>query len=161
LTTLETQIILKELHKGVVRKHFVTYIIVKKILNAKYWWPTLFKDTHDFCKNYDNCQKIRGLNTKSLAKLVTTIPKKPFMNWGLNFIGPIKPTRRPTRNKYIFVATNYATKWVEAKALRTNTIVIIARFLYEYILITFGCPLTIVTNEGVHFINDTIKHLIE
>ncbi len=47
----------------------------------------------------------------------------------------------------------------EAKAFRTNTVIITARFLYEYILTKFGCPLTIVINQGVHFINDTIKHL--
>jgi hypothetical protein len=34
-----------------------------------------------------------------------------------------------------------------------------AKFLYEYILTRFGCPLTIVTYPGIHFINDTIKHL--
>jgi hypothetical protein len=59
------------------------------------------------------------------------------------------------------VATDYAIKWVEAKALGTHTIIVTTRFLYEYILIRFGCPLTIVTNLGVHSINDTIKHLIE
>ncbi len=81
------------------------------------------------------------------------------MKWGLDFIGLIKPIGRLTRNKYILVTTNYATKWVEAKTLITNTKVIRARFLYEYILTRFGCPLTIVTDQGVHFINDTIKHL--
>jgi hypothetical protein len=81
------------------------------------------------------------------------------MNWGPDFIGLIKLARRLTRNKYILVAIDYATKWVEANALRTNTIVVTTRFLYEYILTIFGCPLTIVTKHGVHFINDTIKHL--
>jgi transposase InsO family protein len=33
--------------------------------------------------------------------------------------------------------------------------------MYEYIMIKFGCPLTIVIDQGVHFINDTIKYLIE
>ncbi len=34
-------------------------------------------------------------------------------------------------------------------------------FLYECILTKFGCPLTIVTFQGVHFINDAIKYLID
>jgi len=128
------------------RRHFVIDIITKKILDVRYWWPTLFKDIHNFCRSYDNCQKIGGLKTKSLTKLVTTLLEKPFMKWGLNFIGPIKPIGRQIGNKYILVATDYATKWVEAKALRTNIAIDIARFLYEYIMIKFGCPLTIVTN---------------
>ncbi len=150
---------MKELHEKVVGKHFVTNITVKKILDVKYWWPTLFKDTHEFYKSCDNYQKIKGIKTKKLAKLVTTFPKEPFMKWGLDFIGLIKPTQSLTRKKYILVATNYATKWVEAKAPKTNIVIVIAIFLYEYIMTKFGCPLTIVTNYEVHFINDTIKHL--
>jgi hypothetical protein len=50
LTTSGAQIILKELH-GVARGHFVTNITIKKILNVGYWWPTLFKYTHDFCRS--------------------------------------------------------------------------------------------------------------
>ncbi len=122
-------------------------------------WPTLFKDNHDFCRSCDNYQKIGRLKTQNLAKLVTSLIKEPFMKWGLDFIGPIKPTRRLTKNKYILVAIDYATKWVKAKALKTNTIVVTVIFLYEYILTRFGCPFIIVTDEGVHFINDTIKHL--
>ncbi len=76
--------------------HFATNIIAKKILNARYWWPTLLKDIHDFCKSCDNRQKIRGFKTKSLAKLVTTLLEEPFMKWGLNFIGLIKLARRLT-----------------------------------------------------------------
>ncbi len=114
---------------------------------------------HDYCRSCDACQKTRGLTTQSFAKLVTSIIKEPFMKWGFDFVGPIKLAWRYTGNKYILVATNYVTKWVEARTSRTNIIVVTINFLYECILIRFRCPLTIVTDQGVHFINDAIKYL--
>jgi len=50
---------------------------------------------------------------------------------------------------------------VEARTLRSNTTTITSKILYECILTKFGCPLTIITYQGVHFINDAIKYLID
>lgn len=83
------------------------------------------------------------------------------MNWGIDLIGPIKPVGRYSGKKYIQVATNYATIWVEAKAFRTNITIVTARFIYEYIFIDFGFPLTLVMDQGNHFINEIITYLVE
>jgi len=81
------------------------------------------------------------------------------MKWGLDFVGPIKAIGRYTWKQYIIISIDYATEWVEARALKINTTIITTKFLYECILTRFGCPLIILIDQGVHFIGDAIKYL--
>jgi hypothetical protein len=79
---------------------------------------------------------------------------------GVKFIGPIKLVGKYIGNKYILVAIDHATKWVEARALCSNMVMVTAKFLYECILTKFPCPLTLVSYQGIHFINENISHLV-
>ncbi len=76
-------------------------------------------------------------------------------------LGLIKLAWRYIGNKYICVATDYVIKWVEVRVSKINTTAITIKFMYECILTGFGCALTIVTDYGVHVINDAIKYLID
>jgi hypothetical protein len=40
---------LKELHEGVTCGHFVVDITIKKFLDVRYWWATLFKNVMQYC----------------------------------------------------------------------------------------------------------------
>jgi hypothetical protein len=51
---------------------------------------------------------------------------------------------------------DHATKWVETKMLCTNTMAVITKCIYEFIITRFGCPLTLISDQDIHFINDTI-----
>jgi hypothetical protein len=63
-----------------------------------------------------------------------------------------------TNNKQIhFGSYKLCNQIIEVKALITNIAIVTVRFMYEYILTKFGCPFTIVIDQEVHFINDTIK----
>jgi hypothetical protein len=63
---------------------------------------------------------------------------------GFDFIVPIKPIGQCIGNRYIPMAIVYVIMWVEAKALHTNNIIVATKFLYEFILIKFRCPLSII-----------------
>jgi hypothetical protein len=59
------------------------------------------------------------------------------------------------------MAIDYVMKWVEMKALQINIVVVTFKFMYEYIFIQFGCPLQLIINQCLHFINKVIQCLIE
>jgi hypothetical protein len=96
-----------------------------------------------------------------LAQLVISLPTEPFIKWGLDFVGPINPMVARTDNRYILVATDYATKWMEARALKTNNAAITAKFLYEQILSRYGYSLTLVSDHNNLFLNDATKYIME
>ena len=58
---------------------------------------------------------------------------RDFAKWGIDFVGPINPPAHRTKTQYIIVATDYLTKWVEAKAMQKNDAQMTTCFLYEYV----------------------------
>nr|GFA02343.1 reverse transcriptase domain-containing protein [Tanacetum cinerariifolium] len=56
-------------------------------------------------------------------------------------------------NKYILVAVDYLSKWVEAKALPINGARVVVKFL-KSLFSRFGTPKVIISDRGTHFCND-------
>ena len=86
------------------------------------------------------------------------LPLEAFEKWGLYFVGPIKPADHPSGNKYVLVATDYCTKWVEAKALWDNTTASVEELLYDNIMVRFGSSIKLVSDQGTHFLSEVIIH---
>nr|GEX77367.1 reverse transcriptase domain-containing protein [Tanacetum cinerariifolium] len=65
-------------------------------------------------------------------------------------MGPFSPSRG---NKYILVAIDYFSKWVEAKSIPTNDSRVVVKFL-KSLFARFETPRAIFSDHGTHFCND-------
>ncbi len=77
----DTSRLLYEFHDGFCGGHFVGRITVEKILQVGYYWPTLFKDAHDYCRSCDVCQAYAQRSTVS-GPLHPIPPLRTFCKMG-------------------------------------------------------------------------------
>lgn len=81
--------------------------------------------------------------------------KKPFQQWGLDFLGEIHPSSSG-QHKWILTATDYFTKWIEAVPCRQANDSTIIQFLENNIVSRFGCPEKIITDNAAAFKSNKI-----
>lgn len=108
--------ILEEAHSGIARGHFSIETTTRKVLQAGPWWLTLFGDTAKFTKRCGPCQRTTKPQKWDKMPLTRNLASQPFEKWGIDFVGPISPAVKTRQARYVIVATDYSTKWAEARA---------------------------------------------
>nr|GEZ84417.1 reverse transcriptase domain-containing protein [Tanacetum cinerariifolium] len=81
---------------------------------------------------------------------------KDAFELGIDFMGPFPSSKD---NKYILVAVDYLSKWVEAKALPTNDARVVVKFL-KSLFSQFGTPKAIISDHGTYFCNDKFSRVM-
>nr|GEZ64930.1 reverse transcriptase domain-containing protein [Tanacetum cinerariifolium] len=142
--------ILKAYHNRPTGGHHGANLIAKKVFDAGFFWPTIYKDAHEFVKNCDSCQRQGKFSQRDETPQNSIKICEIFDFWGIDFMGPFPSSRG---NKYILVAVDYLSKWVEAKALPTNDARVVCKFLKSLFSI-FGAPRVIISDRCTHFCND-------
>ncbi|GKA88281.1 reverse transcriptase domain-containing protein [Tanacetum coccineum] len=142
--------ILEACHNGPTRGHHGANLTAKKVFDAGFFWPTIYKDAHELVKNYDLCQRQGKISQRDEMLQNSIQVCEIFDVWGIDFMGPFPSSRG---NKYILVAVDYLSKWVEAKALPTNDARVVCKFL-KSLFARFGAPRAIISDRGTHFCND-------
>ena len=82
-----------------------------------------------------------------------------FDKWAIDSVGPINPPGKRTGARYIITTTYYLTRWAEAKPVKDCSLDIAAQFIFENIVTRFGCPRVLMSDQGLHFLNQTIREL--
>ena len=128
---------------------------MKFAIKQKYTWASMYKDIDNFVQRCETCLKAGGaiVNTKNRVIKVD----RPNQLWECDLIGILPETKRG--NKFIFVAIDHYSKWVETRALKTKDMASVAGAVEELIVNRHGIPESILTDNGAEFNNAAIKNI--
>nr|GEU94246.1 reverse transcriptase domain-containing protein [Tanacetum cinerariifolium] len=142
--------ILKACHEGPTEGHHGANFTAKKVFDAGFFWPTIYRDAHDLVKSCDSCQRQGKISQRDEMPQNFIQVYEIFDVWGIDFMGPFPSSQG---NRYILVAVDYLSKWVEAKALPANDARVVVKFL-KSLFARFGTPRAIISHRETHFCND-------
>ena len=137
--------------------HFGGQRTAAKVLQSGFYWPSLFKDAHQFVSTCDKCQRMGNISRKDEPPMHPILEVELFDLWGIDFMGPFPASYN---NLYILLAVDYVSKWVEAIPTRTNDAKVVAQFLRNNIFTRFGTPRALITDNGTHFCNKVIDKVL-
>ncbi|GJY49563.1 reverse transcriptase domain-containing protein [Tanacetum coccineum] len=156
---LQANYVIREVHMGSCGMHDGPRQVVAKAMNLGYFWPSMHRDARELIRACDDCQAHAAVPRLPKADMISVTSAWPFMKWGMDIVGPLP--EGPGRVKYLIVAIDYFTKWMEAKPLATITGKQVVNFAYDNIVCRFGIPATIITDNGTQFVNDPFKKWAE
>ena len=87
------------------------------MIKAGYFWPTMQKDAVELVKKCDKCQRYGNVQHIPGELLMSISSPWPFSTWGIDIIDPLPQGKK--RVKFLLIAIDYFTKWVEAEPLAT------------------------------------------
>jgi len=137
--------------------HYGQTATITKVTD-RFWWRKVSDDVRTHVRACEACQKSNPLNRLPASSLHPVPVHHLFHRWGIDLIGPLQVTERG--NRYIVVATEYLSKWVEAKAIRDKSGQEVHAFLLDMVF-RFGSMNVLLHDQGKEFNNKQVNDLCE
>jgi hypothetical protein len=149
ITETEGLEIIREVHGGTCGSHLGPKALIAKVIHHGFYWPAIICMTNRVTRSCKACQKFspRSGNPSQFTKLIAHT--WPLQRWGLDIVGPL-PTAQGNL-KFTFVAVEYFTKWIEAKAVSMITAKTAQKFFLQNIVCRFGVPSELTIDNGKQF----------
>ncbi|KAJ1083060.1 hypothetical protein NDU88_003220 [Pleurodeles waltl] len=100
--------LIKAAHEGVASAH-VGMAAAISLLQARYWWPGLYKETKQYVLCCDICQQIKVSTAKRPLQTTLLISNRPLQCVYLDHCGPLTPD---SAYKYILVPVYSCSRFV-------------------------------------------------
>ena len=142
----EAEVSLREVHKGICGQHLGGRALVHKVVRLGFYWPDMMKDSMSYVKRCDMCQKFAPVVRQPPEMLTSISSPIPFAMWGMDILGPFPMAS--AQRKFLIVAIDYFTKWIEAKPLAQITTKQVTQFFWENVICRYGLPRILFTDNG-------------
>ncbi|CAM8880537.1 unnamed protein product [Rhodiola kirilowii] len=119
-----------------------------KILQSGFYWPNAFKDTYQFVKACNECQRMGNIARREEMPQKGILEVEVFDVWGIDFMGPLPSSQG---NCFILVAVDNVSKRVEAIASPSCDAKVVIKMLKRIIFPRFGMPRAVISDNGSHF----------
>ena len=134
----EAQYALREIYKGIYSHHMGDRSLSYKALRQGYYWPMIKRDSANFVQKCDEYKRFAKTTHQPLEQLSSFMALWSFVQWDLDILGPFPLAK--AQKKFLIVACEYFTKWVEAEVVAIITQKSVEKFLWENIVCRFGIP---------------------
>nr|GFB95936.1 reverse transcriptase domain-containing protein [Tanacetum cinerariifolium] len=155
LGPLQAEYVMREIYEGSCSMHAGPRSVVAKAIRLEYYWPTMHKDARDMIRKCNDCQIHRPVTRHPQQPLTPITAPWSFYKWGIDIAGPFP--EGPGKVKFLIVAMDYFTKWIEAKAVATITGGQVKKFVWDNIVCRFGIPGEIISDNGKQFADNPFK----
>nr|KAJ0200220.1 hypothetical protein LSAT_V11C600300410 [Lactuca sativa] len=142
---VEGQTFLEESHFGDVTAHEGARTLMGKILHLGVYWPDVYTDAATLTKKCKECQPFAPFQNQPGMPLTSIISPWIFHQWGIDIVGPFSPA--PGGVKFLLVAVDYFTKWIEVEQLANVTGKKMIKFMTNNILAHFGTPRILISDN--------------
>jgi transposase InsO family protein len=134
---------------------------MQKVLRIGLWWPTIHRDLKEYCQRCNVYQRVGKPNKRDEMPLRPQVTLHAFEKWAIDFVGPINPPSKRTGARYNITMMEYLTRWAEAALVKDCSAETVAHFLFQQVITRFGCPRVLMSDQGKHSINNTIRTMTE
>ena len=157
LSSEEANYVIREVHEGVCENHSGARSLAHKLTRAGYYWPSLLHDATQYVKTCDKCQRFANVPRVPPEEITPITSPWPFAQWWLHIMGPFPVGTKQA--KFLVIAIDYFTKWVEAEPLATISKKNVKSFVWKAVICRFGIPRVLISDNGKQFDNGPFREL--
>nr|GEW02622.1 reverse transcriptase domain-containing protein [Tanacetum cinerariifolium] len=151
--------VIREIYEGSCSMHVGARSVVAKALWTGYYCPTMHKDARTLIRARQDFLIHKPVPRNPQQKLTPITSPWPFYKLGIDITRPFP--EGPGKVKFLIVATNYFTKWIQAKSFATITSNQIKKIVWDNIVWRFGLPGEIISDNRKQFRDDPFKDWCE